>query len=352
MVSIYNNVIKYCAELVISEKPDWISEYSVIKEDTAYRLLCFNENAVSDNPPVFIIPPQAGHHSSIADFGSQAQSLVQTCTATTENKIYVLEWKNSVRKYETLDDLAVYVDVCVDTIGEKVHLIGLCQGGWLSAIYAAIFPQKVASLLIGAAPIDFKAGDSKLHEFVENIPMEGYKFIVNSGGGFLRGDVMLSGWKMTSPYERYVQDYINIWNNIGNEDKLLRSRKFRIWYEYTQNISGKWYLQVIENLFKKNRLITGELRVLHRDVDLSNISCPVAMLAGEKDDITPKEQVYALGDYVSTPKKQQYKKVIPKSGHIGVFMGTNSQNYWAEALQFVMGDAPAKTPNRQRKKAA
>lgn len=352
MISIYNNVVKYCSELVITETPDWISNYNVVAEDTAYRLLCFNESADNGQPPVFIIPPQAGHHSSIADFGSPAQSLVQTCIKTTDNKVFVLEWKNSVRKNETIDDLAVYLDACSDIIGEKVHLIGLCQGGWLSAIYASIYPQKVESLLIGAAPIDFKAGESKLHEFVDKIPMEGYKFLVKSGGGFLRGDVMLSGWKLTSPYERYVKDYINIWENIGNDDKSLRSRKFRVWYEYTQNISGKWYIQAISELFKKNRLIKGELRVLHRAVDLSNITCPVAMLAGEKDDITPKEQIYALGDYISTPEKKQFKRVIPKSGHIGVFMGTDSQNYWAEALQFVMGKPIVNKPIKPQTKAA
>ena len=352
MVSVYNDVIKYCSELVISEKPEWISDYSVVAEDKAYRLLCFNEAVDTGEPPVLIIPPQAGHHSSIADFGAQAQSLVQTSIAATENRVFALEWKNSVRKYETIDDLTLYLDVCIDAAGGSVHLIGLCQGGWLSAIYAAVFPQKVKSLLIGAAPIDFKAGDSKLHKFVDKIPMEGYDWIVKSGGGFLRGDVMLSGWKLTSPYERYVEDYINIWKNIGNDDKLLRSRKFRVWYEYTQNISGKWYLQAVSELFKKNRLIKGELHVLHRDVDLSKITCPVAMLAGEKDNITPKEQIYALGDYVGTPEKEQFKRVIPKSGHIGVFMRTDSQDHWAEALVFVTKKDPVKTPKKQRKTAA
>ncbi len=53
MVSIYNDVIKYCSELVIAEKPDWISEYSVVKEDAAYRLLCFNEKAGTGKPSVF-----------------------------------------------------------------------------------------------------------------------------------------------------------------------------------------------------------------------------------------------------------------------------------------------------------
>lgn len=340
MVSVYNNVIKYCSELVISETPDWISPHTVVAEDTAYRLLCFNQDKPAGKTPVFIIPPQAGHHSCIADFGSPAQSLVQTSIETSGERVYALEWKNSIRKYETIDDLALYIDVCLGAIqrdgGEKVHLIGLCQGGWLSAIYAAIYPEKVASLLIGAAPIDFKAGDSKLHEFVEKIPMEGYRWIVRAGGGFLRGDIMLSGWKLTSPYERYVQDYVNIWHNIGNDQKLLRSRKFRVWYEYTQNISGKWYLQAVSELFKQNRLISGELRILHRDVDLSAIQCPVAMLAGEKDDITPTEQVYALGKYISTPEAGQFRRIIPKSGHIGVFMRTDSQPHWAEALNFVM----------------
>lgn len=336
MVPVYNEMMKYCSELMITDEPEWITEYSVVEEDLAYRLLRFDVADEKRDVPVLIIPPQAGHHSSIADFGSPAQSLVRTCQDATKNRVYALEWKNSVRKYETIDDLVLYLDVCINAAGGQVHLVGLCQGGWLATIYAAVYPEKVASLLIGAAPIDFRAGESKVHEFVDGISMGGYKWLVRSGGGFLRGDVMLNGWKLTSPYERYVEDYINIWKNIEDNGKLDRARKFRTWYEYTQNISGKWYLQAVSELFKKNNLIKGKLRILHRTVELSSIRCPVAMIAGEKDDITPTEQVYALGDYIATPKEHMYQVVIPKSGHIGVFMRTDSQPYWADALQFVV----------------
>lgn len=340
MVFEFKEVLKYYSELMITEKPDWITPYEVIVDDLAYRLLAFNLENKTDQVPVLIIPPQAGHHSCIADFGSPEQSLVNTCIRQTGNVVYALEWKNSVRRKETVDDLALYLDVCVENAGGKAHVIGLCQGGWLATIYSAVYPEKVASLLIGAAPIDFRAGKSKVHEFVNRIPMRGYEWMVNAGGGFLRGDVMLSGWKLTSPYERFVQDYLNLWASIGDDNKLERSMKFRIWYEYTQNISGTWYLQVVRQLFKKNMLIKGTLRVLHRNVDLSRITCPVAMLAGEKDDITPFEQVYALGDYVSTPKSNMFKRIIPKAGHIGVFMRTASQDHWAESLDFVVGKIP------------
>jgi len=148
----------------------------------------------------------------------------------------------------------------------------------------------------------------------------------------MRGGAMLFGWKLTNPYERYVEDYLNIWKSIENDNKLKKVRKFRQWYEYTQNISGKWYLQAVSELFKKNKLIKGELKILHRFVDLKQIDCPVAMIAGSNDDITPFEQVYALEDHVSTNKDDIFKTVIPGSGHIGVFMGTKSQAYWAEAM--------------------
>lgn len=340
MVFDYKEVLKYCSELMITEKPEWITDYDVITEDTAYRLLGFNTKSKNDNVPVLIIPPQAGHHSCIADFGSPEQSLVNTCIRQTDNVVYALEWKNSIRRNETIDDLVLYLDVCVENAGGRAHLIGLCQGGWLATIYAAIYPEKAASLLIGAAPIDFQAGKSKVHEFVNRIPMKGYELMVRTGGGFLRGDVMLSGWKMTSPYERFVQDYVNLWDSIQDDKKLERSKKFRTWYEYTQNISGKWYLQAVHDLFKKNKLIAGKLRILHRNVDLGKIRCPVAMLAGENDDITPFEQVYALADYVGTPKKNMLKRMIPKAGHIGVFMRTDSQAHWADALTFVIERIP------------
>ena len=352
MVFDFKEVLKYCSELMITEKPDWITCHEVIEEDTAYRLLGFNMDSRKEEPPVFIIPPQAGHHSCIADFGSPAQSLVQTSMRTTGNAVYAMEWKNSVRLNETIDDLVLYLDVCVEKAGGKVHLIGLCQGGWLATIYAAIYPEKVASLLIGAAPIDFRAGKSKVHEFVDRIPMKGYELMVRSGGGFLRGDVMLSGWKLTSPYERYVEDYVNLWESIRDDNKLERARKFRTWYEYTQNISGKWYLQAVYELFKKNKLIKGSLRVLHRNVDLGKISCPVAMIAGEKDDITPFEQVYALSDYVSTPGTHTFRRIIPKSGHIGVFMRTDSQPHWAEALEFVTSRPPVQKNGERESVAA
>ena len=56
MVFDFKEVLKYCSELMITEKPDWITCHEVVHEDLAYRLLEFNAEGKKDGTPVFIIP--------------------------------------------------------------------------------------------------------------------------------------------------------------------------------------------------------------------------------------------------------------------------------------------------------
>ena len=53
-----------------------------------------------------------------------------------------------------------YLDDCVDVVCareriDRVNLMGICQGGVFSTCYAALFPQKVATLTVMVTPLDF-----------------------------------------------------------------------------------------------------------------------------------------------------------------------------------------------------
>jgi|SRR5208283_1299586 len=50
---------------------------------------------------------------------------------------------------------------------------------------------------------------------------------------------------------------------------------------------------------------------------------PLYLLAGESDDITTSEQVFAAENLVGTPKGRIEKKLDP-GGHIGLFMGSRT----------------------------
>ena len=62
---------------------------------------------------------------------------------------------------------------------------------------------------------------------------------------------------------------------------------------------------------------------LGRRLNLKAIVCPLYLLAGESDDITTSEQVFAAETLAGTPKGQIEKKLVP-GGHIGLFMGSRT----------------------------
>ena len=96
-------------------------------------------------------------------------------------------------------------------------------------------------------------------------------------------------------------------------------------------------MQIVEGLFYKNDLCKNKLTVLGRQVNLSEIDCPVIMIAGTKDDITLPEQVFALGGCVSTPERFQHRFEID-SGHIGLFMGSKAlHEIWPQVARLVIG---------------
>ena len=78
----------------------------------------------------------------------------------------------------------------------------------------------------------------------------------------------------------------------------------------------------------KNELVGGTLTVDGEPVDLDAISCPINMLAGATDHITPPAQVFALADHVSTPPADMLARTTT-GGHLGLFMGTEAlRDHW------------------------
>ena len=77
-------------------------------------------------------------------------------------------------------------------------------------------------------------------------------------------------------------------------------------------------------------------------VDLGRIDCPLFLLAGATDHITPPDQVWALDGLTSTPPEQVTRRLAP-GGHLGLFMGRESlREHWAPTFaQIVEHSRPA-----------
>ncbi|HIA2343581.1 TPA: alpha/beta fold hydrolase, partial [Burkholderia contaminans] len=116
---------------------------------------------------------------------------------------------------------------------------------------------------------------------------------------------------------------------------LRKKEAFESWYENPTDLPGRWYLQAIVRLFKENRLAKGTFIGLGHRLNLRDITCPVYLLAGESDDITPREQVFDADRYLGTSKERIERKLVP-GGHIGLFMGARTlKETWPCIAQWI-----------------
>jgi len=322
-LALFKKNLKFLAEaekLDYELKPRFATPNRVVLDLHTLRLREFGD-VRSRAAPTLIDAPYAGHTATIADY-HKGQSLVETLMANGHPRVLVTDWKSATREMKDydIDNYLAEFNVCVDELGARVNLIGLCQGGWMSAMYTARYPQKVSTLVLAGSPIDTHAGDGPLKQMVNEMPTSFFEELVQTGGGLLRGRLMLEGWKNMHPEAQYVDKYLRLYEHIDDPDYLSKTETFESWYENPIDLPGKWYLQAVTQLFKENRLAKGEFVGLGRRLSLRDIRCPLYLLAGDSDDITPHEQVFAAEHLVGTPKEKIAKANAP-GGHIGLFMG-------------------------------
>ncbi|SMF81177.1 Protein of unknown function [Tistlia consotensis] len=274
--------------------------------------------------PTLVDAPHAGHTAMIADY-HKGQSLIATLLANGVGHVALTDWKPASEDMKDLeiDNYLAEMVVAIDDLGGRVNLVGLCQGGWVSAMLAARFPDKVNSLVLAGSPIDTDAGDGPIRRMVQDSPLSFYKELVELGGGLMKGKFMLQGWKNMHPEEHYFQEHVDLYEHVDDPAYLAKKEAFERWYENPIDLPGRWYLQVISQLFKENRLAKGSFVGLGRRLSLRHVGCPVYLLAGESDDITTPEQVFGAERLLGTPPAKIEKKLVP-GGHIGLFMGSRT----------------------------
>jgi len=282
--------------------------------------------AAEGRVPALIVTPQV-NHSYVADF-NERQSLVRTLQGAGVSEVGVTDWLPPPERAYAIADSLDDVTACIDRLGGRVHLVGLCQGGWQSAMVAALHPEKVASLTVAAAPIDAHAGATLLHAWVFGLPMSFFEGVVALGGGVAPGKKLSEGFDLLKPFERFVFGYAALWLNADDPAYVERFTALRNWYRLNKDVAGDLYLEAVRHLFKDNRLAGGTFEVRGRRVDLSAIRCPLNLVAGTRDHITPPPQVFALEKLAPGADCKSY---TVDAGHIGSFMGGGAlKTAWTE----------------------
>jgi len=285
--------------------------------------------------PVLVCAPYALHRALIADF-APGHSVVGSLQDGGIGRIYLTDWRSAKpdMRYLSIDSYLGDLNVAVDEIGAPVDLVGLCQGGWLSLLYAARFPAKVRRLVLVGAPVDLSI-ESSLSRLTRNAPDVVYDQLVARGGGNVSGGEMLRLWSKPPNRDDIAAA---LQRDLSDEDGAALLARFERWNAETLDLPGTYYLEIVNRIFRENQIAGGSFKALGRTVDLKDVKAPVFLLAGLDDDVVPAAQALATAGLLGTPPAFIAAASEP-SNHLGLFMGARTHAHaWPRIAEWLRDD--------------
>jgi poly(3-hydroxyalkanoate) synthetase len=321
-----------------AERPplDWTTRNTVALQLQSMQLRAFS-SAAATSPPVLVCTPYALHGALIADF-APGHSLVEALQEYGLNRVYLSDWRSATpdMRQLSIDNYLAELNVAIDEIGAPIDLVGLCQGGWLSLVYAARFPGKVRRLVLAGTPVDIST-PSELSRTVAALPQAAFEQMVQQGEGLVSGERMLKLWNL--PFSRQdVEAILQRDLGDGSQQAAMLLDRFARWDHATLDLPGAYYLEVTERIFRQNAIAEGCFVALGRRIDLAEMRVPVCLLAGENDIVVPRDQAFATAGLLGTPRVA-LERICEPCGHLGLFMGRSVLNHsWRRIARWLQSD--------------
>jgi poly(3-hydroxybutyrate) depolymerase len=315
-------------------EPAWATPHTIALELQTVRVRRFG--AGNQRHPTLLCAPFSLHGSSLTDLAPD-HSLVEALLRAGIQQLFVTDWRSATKEmcFLGIDNYLADLNVVVDELAKPVDLIGLCQGGWLALAYAARFPAKVRKLVLGGAPIDIAAGTSTLSMLADASPLPVFEDLVQLGQGVVPGRKVMKFWGTDL---LATEDAWKVLQMSDGFDSLAFKRVealFRDWYAWTVDLPGKFFLEVVERLYKRNELATAQFVALGKRIDLATVNLPLFLLAAADDELVALPQLFATQTLVSTPRQDVRKATVP-GRHIGLFVGsTVLKNVWPTIVHWL-----------------
>lgn len=244
--------------------------------------------------------------------------------------VYLLDWgipgdEDSALAFEhyVLDYLPRAVRKVLRTSqAEELTLFGYCMGGTMSAMYAALFPDRpLRNLVLLTSPVDFAPEHLGL---MGRWTSEQYfdPDRVVAAFGNVPAELIDTSMRMLKPVANYVGTYVTMWERLRQGKPMGTWLAMNKWVNDGVPLAGAAFRQWIRDFYQQNKLVKGELALRGRRVDLANITCPVLSIAGKKDHICTPPQAEAVLKLIASQDKEW---LLLDAGHVGLLTGAEAR---------------------------
>jgi poly(3-hydroxybutyrate) depolymerase len=286
-------------------------------------------------PPLLIVAPLSGHYATLL------RGTVQTFLQDFD--VYITDWANA-RDVPMLGgrfDFDDYIDHVTDIlghIGERAHVIAVCQPGPPVLAASALLaedknPNRPGSVTFLGSPIDARFSPTATNKLAEEKPFSWFQQAmiytvpppypgmlrrVYPGFVQLYSFIQMNAEKHQEAHQRYFEQLV-----AGDGDNADRHREFYDEYLSVLDLTEEFYLQTVDVVFQRFLLPKGELTHGGRAVKLEAISdIGIMSVEGEHDDISGVGQTQAVHALTPNLPDVMHELYVQKGvGHYGVFNG-------------------------------
>ena len=306
--------------------PNWLKRtqvgatpHDVVFERGNLKLLKYRGVKTQANP-VVIIPSLINRHY-ILDL-LPGRSLVEAFV-NAGFETYMLAWGHPPASDQFLspeDLFELRILKAIDAAGDRVHLVGQCLGGTLAAIAALKAPEKIASLSLLTAPLNFEdSGQLGAWAQTENFDVDA---LIEAYGN-VPAAMLQTSFQFLKPSMPFTK-YRKLFERRRDEDFIVNFAAMELWANDAISFPGLCYKFLIEELYRKN-----EINLWGRRFDLADLKMPVldAMALGDHI-VPPTTRLAAEGDNITRRDLH--------GGHIGGVIGAQARKtFWPEWIEWL-----------------
>lgn len=255
--------------------------------------------------------------------------------------IYLVDWgsPSPLDSALDLDDcVSDYLDRCISKVctrvdSSSVDLLGVCQGGVLSLLYAARYPHKVRRLLTMVTPVDFAVPDFTLAQLCAHLDASPLVQLHGNipGRWLVQAFVQLHPLRL-GPLKLLMEDHAR-----NSARKAREFMQMEYWINDCPDHPGQLFIDMVEKLFKRNELVAGDIVIDGRPTKLDNIRCPVLNLYAARDQLIPPSASMALKRFIAA---DNYQAVRVDAGHIGAFISRTGLEQSSKSIVKWLTDTP------------
>jgi polyhydroxyalkanoate synthase len=214
---------------------------------------------------------------------------------------------------------------------EQLSLLGYCMGGTMSAMFAALYPQRVRNLILLATPIDFAGQDGLLNLWSREQYFDVDRLIDSCGN--CPGEFLRYCFQLLKPVQNFAEKYVKLCENLSDNAFLENFFALERWASDSIPVAGETFREYVKLLYQQNRLVKGEMSLDGKPVNLEAIRCPLLLLVALQDHLVPPPSTLAAARYVGS---REVHSLSIDAGHIGLAVSSRAhRQLWPQAAKWI-----------------